>query len=184
MDNKINMVKIDFSVGTDIDKAYNKLKTCSLRYNCDTYADFNGKQIDSTMTIDQVYQSVLGTTKAESDKYKKEWLEEYEQKERKHKASIPEKTREYIKRGHELFDMTLWDSWDKCVPIRLKDLYHGMELDCTLTLVKMLDKDNCSIEDATKVFNEQGHSGMSASLMFSMMRTFCKHGNEFVEANK
>nr|DAM39353.1 MAG TPA: hypothetical protein [Caudoviricetes sp.] len=67
-----------------------------------------------------------------------------------------------------------------CVPIRLGDLYEGMELGQCLDIIKTV-KDN-SIVAGIEVMKNQGHSGMSWGLMKSMIYTFCDCGNEFVEA--
>ena len=66
-----------------------------------------------------------------------------------------------------------------CVPIRLDDLYHGMELGCCLDIVKELNA-GCSLDVAKKIIEDQGHSGMSFGLVCSMVKSFCERGSEFV----
>ena len=73
-----------------------------------------------------------------------------------------------------------WKLWERMVPIRLDDLYHGMELGCTLEIVKILNSGG-SLNDAKKKIEDQGHSGMSFSLVCSMVRVLCDRGEEFVE---
>lgn len=77
---------------------------------------------------------------------------------------------------------------DKCVPIRLSDLYHGYELNCTLDIAKIMGDEETDLESrmkkAYKVFNEEGHSGMSASLVMAMLREFSPYGNEISDAIK
>lgn len=73
-----------------------------------------------------------------------------------------------------------WDEWDRCVPIRLDDLYEGMELGQCLDIIKIVKDD--SIAAGIKVMKNQGHSGMSWGLMKSMIYTFCDCGKEFIEA--
>lgn len=36
------------------------------------------------------------------------------------------------------------------------------------------------LKDAKSVFDKQGHSGLSASLLFAMLREFCPNGTEVV----
>ena len=75
--------------------------------------------------------------------------------------------------------------WDKCVPIRLNDLYQGMELGCTLSIIRVMKDKSISLDErlvkARRVVDSQGHSGMSASLMFSMLCKFCPDGEKLVE---
>ena len=101
-------------------------------------------------------------------------------REEEHKKKIPELTKYWIKEGHKVLSQNKWDEWDKCVPIRLGDLYEGMELGQCLDIIKTV-KDN-SIVAGIEVMKNQGHSGMSWGLMKSMIYTFCDCGNEFVEA--
>lgn len=68
--------------------------------------------------------------------------------------------------------------WDKCVPIRLGDLYRGMELGQCLDIIRIVKEK--SIQDGIDVMKNQGHSGMSWGLMKSMIREFCDCGNEFL----
>ena len=49
--------------------------------------------------------------------------------------------------------------WDECVPIRLSDLYEGMELGNCLDIVKTINEK--SFEDAIEVMRNQEHSGFS-----------------------
>ena len=74
---------------------------------------------------------------------------------------------------------------DKIVPIRLQDLYHGMELDCWLDLIAVLNDESKSKEDRMKeglqMFINQGHSGMSAGLVLSGLCRFHALGRELAE---
>lgn len=97
-----------------------------------------------------------------------------------HKARIPELTREWITKGHEILDEKYWEKWDECVPIRLDDLYKGMELGDCLEIVKALN-DGCDLDTAKKIIHNQDHSGMSFGLVRAMVRAFCDRGNEFVD---
>ena len=65
------------------------------------------------------------------------------------------------------------------MPIRLDDLYQGMELKCCLDIVSELNK-GCSLDEAKTIIEGQGHSGMSFGLVCSMVKSFCDRGQEFV----
>ena len=86
----------------------------------------------------------------------------------------------WINKGHEVIDEKYWAEWDKCVPIRLDDLYRGMELQCCLDIVGPLNND-CSLADAKKIIEDQNHSGMSWGLVVAMVRAFCDRGEEFYQ---
>ena len=134
-----------FSYGCDITDAYRKLKHMASETLEEVGGDFNGQKLDSTMTLDDMFKAVTGRAKAEHEKLLKEQQDKYKQEEQKHKESIPSLVAEYIERGHKLNEST-WDAWDECVPVRLNDLYRGMELDYTLRLVEMLDINGCDIK--------------------------------------
>lgn len=89
---------------------------------------------------------------------------------------------QYITKGHEVLDKSKWELWDEIVPIRLDDLYRGMELDCTLELEEILKtKSPEAFKKAREALGKQGHSGMSWGLMRSMVVAFCTNGKEFEE---
>ena len=71
------------------------------------------------------------------------------------------------------------ENWAKCVPIRLDDLYRGMELGNCLEIVDQLNKGK-QLEEVKPLIENQGHSGMSFGLVCSMVKSFCDRGNEFV----
>ena len=110
----------------------------------------------------------------------RKWREEYEQHEREHEAAIPELTKVWIAKGHEVLDKKYWEDWNRIVPIRLSDLYEGMELDNTLEIVEHLNSGGL-LKTAKTILTNQGHSGMSASLVVSMVSKFCDRGNEFMD---
>ena len=58
------------------------------------------------------------------------------------------------------------------------DLYKGMELGQCLDIIRTVKEK--SIADGIEVMRNQGHSGMSWSLMKSMIKTFCDCGDEFL----
>jgi len=97
--------------------------------------------------------------------------------EKEHQDKVPELTRIWIEKGHEILSEDKWKQWDESVPIRLSDLYQGMELGMCLDIIKTINEK--SLEEAVGVMNNQGHSGMSWGLMKSMVKTFSDKGEEF-----
>ncbi len=75
-------------------------------------------------------------------------------------------------------DKSKWEYWDIIVPIRLNDLYQGMELKQCLDLVMLLKDDK--FEEAKELIINQGHSGMSFGLVCSMVREFSDKGDKFI----
>lgn len=99
---------------------------------------------------------------------------------RKHEAEIPERTKVWVEKGREILPKNKWELWDKIIPIRLNDLYQGMELGCCLNIVKILN-DNGTLEEAKEEIESQGHSGMSFGLVCSMVGEFSSRGEDFIE---
>ena len=130
-------------------------------------------------TVDSAYQKITGKTKAEYDTEAKAQNDRYEDDRQKHKESIPDLTKEWIEKGNTILDEKYRETWAKCVPIRLDDLYQGMELKCCLDIVIELNN-GCTLDEAKAIIESQGHSGMSFGLVCSMVKSFCDRGNEFV----
>jgi ribosomal protein S25 len=142
--------------------------------------EFNGVILYSdTVTMDGAYKDITGKTKAELDKAQQDWKEDYDKKEEEHKERIPSLAEEWMGKGRKVLTEDKWEYWDKIVPIRLGDLYHGMELGCCLDIVKVLNN-NGILDEAKEVIKSQDHSGMSYGLVCAMVREFCDRGNEFV----
>lgn len=180
------MKKIEFWAGEDIDHAWKRLLKESAECEDTCFGMFNDKEIRSTDTLDDVYVKLMGKTKAEYDKEMQEWHDEYERKEKEHKDNIPNLVPGYRERARGVILEDQYEEWDEIVPIRLGDLYHGMELDCTLDLCKIMRDESLPYDDrirkAYNAFMEQGHSGMSAGLVASMLKTFCPNGEDLADA--
>lgn len=141
---------------------------------------FNGVVLYSDIDdVDSAYKKIIGKTKAEFDEDQRIRHEEYKAEEKRHKEAIPELTKEWIEKGKAILDEKYLETWNKCVPIRLGDLYRGMELEATLDIVKELNA-GCEFDAAKKIIEGQGHSGNSFGLVCSMIKSFCDRGVEFV----
>lgn len=144
--------------------------------------NFNGHWLYSdTVTMDSAYIEITGKNKTDFDKAQDEYLEklriEREQAEIAAQNNIPN----WIQRGHELFAEDKWNKWDEIVPIRVGNLYDGMELDNVLQIQEILLEDNeDAFDKAKKCMDNQGHSGMSWPLVCALIKEFCLHGEEFV----
>lgn len=149
-------------------------------------AVFNDKYLLSTDTDDDAYLRITGKTKAEHDEEVRKWHEDYEAKRKAHEARIPELTEHYRKVARGVIIESELEYWDEIVPIRLGDLYRGMELDQVLDCARVMRDETLSrierLRKAYKIFNDAGHSGMSAGLTMAMLRRFCPDGNELADA--
>lgn len=180
------MKEIEFYPGESIDSAWKKLLKESAECEDTCFGKFNDHEIFSTDTLDEAYVKVTGQTKAEFDKEMQDWQDDYERKKKEHQERIPELTEKYCKEARGVILEDQYEYWDKIVPIRLGDLYEGMELGCTLDLCRIMRDESISydrrLRKAYKAFMDQGHSGMSAGLVAHMLRTFCPDGNDLADA--
>lgn len=175
-----NYREITFSLGSNIESAVNELLEFKEQGKL-VYGEFNGVNLYSdTVTVDSAYKSIIGKTKAEFDESQRKWREDYDRKEREHKEKIPELSKIWMAKGREILTEDKWDYWDEIVPIRLGDLYHGMELGSCLDIVKILNNGG-TLDEAKELIENQGHSGMSYGLVKSMVREFSDRGEEFAE---
>ena len=149
-------------------------------------AVFNDKYLLSTDSDDDAYLRITGKTKAEHDEYMRKWREEREADRKAHEARIPELTEHYRKAARGVIIESELEYWDEVVPIRLGDIYRGMELDQVLDCARVMQDETLSREErlrkAYKIFDDAGHSGMSAWLTMAMLRRFCPDGNELADA--
>lgn len=175
---KKNYRKIEFGFG-NIDSAIKELNQYKERGEL-VYGEFNGEKLYSDFDdVDSAYMKIMGKTKAECEEDNEKWHKEYEENERKHKEAIPELTKEWIEKGNTILDEKYRELWAKCVPVRLGDLYQGMELGMCLDIVVELNN-GCTLDEAKAIIESQGHSGMSFGLICSMLKSFCDRGEEFV----
>lgn len=173
-------IEIDLDCGLSIIDSVKLLHSKAEATDKKYFGEFNGHKLTSDMTVDEAYIECLGRTSKEFKDEQEKWRQDLIRKEEEHKKKIPELIKCWIKEGHEVLSQDKWTEWDKCVPIRLGDLYEGMELGQCLDIIKAVNED--SIAAGIEVMKNQGHSGMSWGLMKSMIYTFCDCGTEFVEA--
>lgn len=173
-------IEIDLDCGLSIIDSVKLLHSKAEATDKKYFGEFNGHKLTSDMTVDEAYIECLGRTSKEFKDEQEKWRQDLIRKEEEHKKKIPELIKCWIKEGNEVLSQDKWTEWDKCVPIRLGDLYEGMELGQCLDIIKAVNED--SIAAGIEVMKNQGHSGMSWGLMKSMIYTFCDCGTEFVEA--
>ncbi len=174
-------VDIDYRYGNTLDSAIKTLEEYKARGES-VYIDFNGHKLYSCdITVDGAYREVLGMTKAEFREEEAKRRREYEERTKREEEEAIAKIPSWIERGKALIYPERLKEWEECVEIRAGDLYHGIELDDALTLMEKLES-GAPIEEVIKIFEEQNHSGASASIVRSIILTFSKRGPEFYKS--
>ena len=169
--------KIEMWAGSTIDSAIEELS----KHEDLVCIEFNGKVLYSDIDdLDSAYKKITGKTKSEFDEAERQRQAEYESEKREHEKAIPRLTSEWIEKGKAILDEKHHELWTKIVPMRLGDLYRGMELGACLDIVEQLNN-GCELDKAKTMIEEQGHSGMSFGLVCSMIKEFCDRGTEFVK---
>lgn len=172
--------QIEFTAGSTIVSCVNKLLSYKEKGELVCGA-FNGHMLYSdTVTIDSAFVQITKKTEEEFNKEQKRISEEYKKEQEEHKEKTPDLIKFWREKGREILTEDKWEFWDKIVPIRLNDLYQGMELGQSLDIIKVLNEGG-TFETAKNIINSQGHSGMSFGLMCSMLKEFCERGEEFVK---
>ncbi len=154
-----------------------------------TSGSFNDHTITSQMTLDECYRIITGKSKAEFDEASRKWVEEYKRQEREIQQRIPSMVEEYKEKAKGLIKEGEWEYFCKILPIRCGDLYHGLEIQSMLDIIRVLlnNKDDMAValDEAHKVFDNQNHSGMSAGLVMRLVQRFSPvFGNEFLERER
>lgn len=168
--------EIEFFVGSSIEDAIKELK----KHDDLVCINFNNEILYSDIDdLDSAYKKITGKTKVEFDEAERKRQAEYKREEEEHKLRIPELTKEWIEKGNKILDEKHHELWAKIVPVRLGDLYRGMELGNCLEIVEQLNK-GTKLEKVKPLIENQGHSGMSFGLVCSMVREFADRGSEFV----
>ena len=173
--------EIELLLGDNLESAVYTLLAAKARGE-HVYCNFNGITLHSdTVSMDSAYMEVLGCTKAEYDKHQKELLENYEREEKVAEQRAKENIPSWIEKGKALIFPERYSEWEKCVQVRATDLYHGYELDAALEIMTALEN-GATMEEAKQIFDKQGRSGMSASVVRSILFSFSSKGPEFWEA--
>ena len=172
--------KIEFSAGQSLESAYKDLKEFA-----PSYGEFNGVILYSYDTLDEVFKKVTGKTKKEFYDYAKEEERKYQEQLKTHKEKIPELTIYYKDKARGIIPEDKLEFWDNIVPIRLNDFYQGIELQCLLDIITILNNESKSKEnrfiECYDLFYKQGHSGTSGMIVLSGLKQLHPLGYEFVD---
>ena len=173
---KRDYIKIDYA--TSLEDAMSSLYEESKRKNRSLFADFNGFEISSEMTLDEAYVMVHGMNREEYKNYSEEFHRNLMER-----VGIITKNRSdiisyWIGRGEEVLNKEKFNLWRIMVKDAIGSVY-GSSLcrDC-LEIVELLDcgKDMDEIRCA---LNEQDHTGASIRMILHMVRMLSSRGEEF-----
>lgn len=135
--------------------------------------NFNGHNINSSMSVDEIYQELFGCTKEELDKKHDDMDRDLEKwgKEEKSKS---------IKAIEELYpkltEQQKSNFYDSCLDWRNninKSIYHGREFAVSLQFVDLLNQQ--SYEEVKKLFQEEVFSGMALRLVETIIHKIDKN---------
>lgn len=146
------------------------------------FINFNWKKIYSidTNSLDDAYLQYYWKTKVQVEMEREKAHQEYEAREKRKELEAIDKIPWWIEEGKKYIDDPKWWDWEKYVNSSDRKWYHGMDVDSTLELLKMIDNWE-SWEDIQKAFDDQGHSGSSYSVVRNCVVYFSK---KWQEANK
>lgn len=185
--NGLPIIYRDFesTAGSHIDSVLEELKEFAEEKN-KQYNDrvfiyttyFNGCAINSSMTVDEVYNKLFGLTKAEMEQKRKDMDRVLEKlgKEEKSKSiqTIEELYPKLTEQQKANFDELDWRNKID------KSIYHGREFAVSLQFVDLFNQQ--SYDDAVKLFKEEGFSGASLGLVEAIIHKIDKaHFYQFSE---
>ena len=178
--NGLPIIYRDFesTAGSHIDSIFKEMKKLAeeknRQYNDRVFVyttDFNGNTINSSMTIDEVYQKLYGCTKEELDK-------KHDEMDRVLEKSGKEEKSKSIKAIEELYpklteqQKSNFDELDWRTNIN-KSIYHGREFAVSLQFVDLLNQQ--SYEEVKQLFKDEGFSGTSLRLVEAIIHKIDKN---------
>lgn len=173
-------LEVYFTVGMSIEHAYNRMKEAEAHWNgkFEIFGNFNEKEINSNMTLDECYKTITGNTKKENEKQLQEYYEKYLKRKEEHTKRVPALCAEYLATAKEtgLVDKDKLEAFEHCLPTQVDSIYEGYQITSMFEINKILvenqnDPDK-AIQLATELFENQGHSGFSASIVASLVREY------------
>ena len=165
-----------------VEEAIVELIKESVRKKLLLYCLFNNVYLYSDeVSLDSAYKEITGKTYEEFQLARKQAHEEILRQNAEYEQKIPELTKAYIEKGHQIISPSYWTKYDEIVDASLHGMYKGFDLDCALELIQMLNN-NEKIFEVEKKMSLQSHSGWSAAVVKHMVKDLCDRGIIFFEA--
>ena len=170
------MRKYEPRVGETIDQAYRMMLQEKDWHGEECMCLFNGREITSEMTLDECYLAVIGKTKAEAQ----EELREAEGAFKRHREEFLSHVQEHIdaniERARGLVSEEDFEDYKKAADVRFRDIYEGMEMNALLDILEVYRDTDGDIDSCKRLFDAQGHSGMTAQLTAALADKFVSLG--------
>ena len=177
----MNMEEIRICAGESLSDAVEKLLKAK-EEGRHVYCTFNGYTLDSdTVTLDSAYIEILGCTKKEHEERMAREIEESKKRREIAEQKAIKKIPKQINRGKKLMYSFRHDEWKELVEADATGMYTGLLTEDMLTIMEAIE-DEKPVEDIVKIFDEQGHSGWSASIARNAVMRFSKNGYPFYKA--
>ncbi len=178
------MQEIKLNPGQTVEDAFRQMRGYKKRTGEDCFVKFNNRTLYSYDSKSTCYIKLTGMSKKEYDRVIKEDIRKYKKKKRRFQSRISKLIKVYKKKARGIIAEEYLEVWDNAVPIRLEDIYHGLDLKCMLELVQVLNREDPE-EDRFKACKEllesQDHSGWSYHLVSKSLALIHKDGEKFVE---
>ena len=173
-------LEVYFTAGMSIERAYDCMKEVEANWNgkFEIFGSFNEKEINSNMSLNECYKTITGITKTEFEKKMQEDHEKYLKHKEEHTKRVPALCAEYLATAKEtgLVDKDKLEAFERCLPTQVDSVYEGYQITSMFEINKILvenqnDPDK-AIRLAAETFENQGHSGFSASIVASLVREY------------
>lgn len=171
-------IELIMEAGSRLFKVYDILQYYKSR-GVDACTNFNGYLLNSDMSLDDIYKLITGKTCEEYKAFQKAEHERYQREKEAFKLELPALEKYWIEEGKKFITQE-YEYYVTCVPIYLRDIYQGGELDCLKELAEPIN--NKEYGTAKEILNKQNHSGMSYSLIRDMIITFLQNGDAFFKS--
>lgn len=166
-----------------VEEAVIELIKESIRKKLLLYCLFNNVYLYSDeVSLDSAYKEITGKNYNEFQIARKQEHEKILKYNAEYEKKIPELTKSYIEKGHQIIAPSYWTKYDEIVDASLHGMYKGFDLDCALELIQMLNNKD-DISEVGKKMRMQDHSGWSAVVVKHMVKDLCDRGIIFFEAN-
>lgn len=168
---------MDISIpwGDTVVDAYNALHLKSEETGKRYRLMFNGEELYSDETLDEMYIKVVGKTKQEFDDYVSLVT-------LRSKKYTPIKYDYIVRYGKGIIDPKYWDNLEKIAVYSLEGRYKGRDLKAAIDVINFLRAGKSS--KAKKELLNQGHSEDSLNIVCSMIYALSDEGTDFCKTIK
>lgn len=144
------------------------------------YDGVNGKcLLNPTMSIDEVYQEVLGCSKEEYAKKALEFNRSAEEEKRRQEAEAEKKIPEWIERGKALVYPEKFENWTAMVEARAKGIFYGEDVEDALVVMEQLEA-GVPVEEIKMSAGGKTYIGSTFGSANAIIFAFSKRGPEFI----